>query len=103
MNIQSETHRSRVSFAPPKSEEEYRILFDGNPCPMYVYDEETLRFLAVNDAAITHYGYSRDEFLRMTIKDIRPPEEVPPLPDQLPKNGGSHDFAGLGKHRRKDG
>jgi len=103
MNIQSETHRSRVSFAPPKSEEEYRILFDGNPCPMYVYDEETLRFLAVNDAAIMHYGYSRDEFLLMTIKDIRPAEEIPALLDRLTRNQGSYDFAGTWTHRKKDG
>ena len=103
MSTQSESDHHRASFAPPKSEREYRILFDGNPCPMYVCDEETLAFLAVNDAAVHHYGYSRDEFLNMTVKEIRPPEEVPALLDQLARNEGSYDFAGVWKHLRKDG
>ena len=46
-----------------QSEEQYRLLFEGNPHPMWVYDVETLAFLAVNDAAVESYGYSRDEFL----------------------------------------
>src|SRR6266436_4471912 len=57
------------------SERKYRLLFDGNPLPMWVFDRETLRFLAVNDAAIEHYGFAREEFLAMGIEDIRPPEE----------------------------
>ena len=55
------------------------MLFEASPMPMWVYDAETLAFLAVNDAAVRHYGYSRDEFLAMTIKDIRPPEDVPAM------------------------
>ena len=51
-----------------ESANKYRLLFDLNPEPMWVYDTETLRFLAVNEAAIRHYGYTRDEFLAMTIK-----------------------------------
>jgi len=57
------------------SEDQYRLLFEGNPNPMWVYDEETLRFLAVNEAAVRVYGYSREEFLAKTIVEIRPPEE----------------------------
>jgi diguanylate cyclase (GGDEF)-like protein/PAS domain S-box-containing protein len=57
-----------------RREASFRLLFDGNPLPMWVYDRETLRFLAVNDAAVRHYGYSRERFLAMTILDIRPPE-----------------------------
>src|SRR5579864_3563628 len=53
-----------------------RHLYDCNPVPMYVYDQETLRFLDVNDSAIRHYGYSRERFQAMTIEDIRSPEEV---------------------------
>ena len=53
------------------------MLFEASPMPMWVYDAETLRFLAVNDAAIRHYGYTRDEFLAMRITDIRPPEDIP--------------------------
>ena len=61
------------------SREEYRLLFESNPQPMWVFDRRTLAFLAVNEAAIRHYGYSRQEFLGMTILDIRPREEVPML------------------------
>lgn len=62
-----------------ESEQKYSDLFQLSPLPMWVYDLETYRFLDVNDAAIKHYGYTREEFLSMTIKDIRPPEEVPKL------------------------
>jgi len=54
-------------------------LFENNPHPTWVFDRETLRFLAVNAAAVGKYGYSRDEFLAMTVKDIRSPEDVPAL------------------------
>jgi PAS domain S-box-containing protein len=58
------------------SEEKYRTLFFKSPAPMWLYDLENLSFIDVNDAAVNHYGYTRDEFLSMTIKDIRPSEEV---------------------------
>jgi len=53
----------------------FRMLFDQNPVPMFVFDRETLQFLAVNDAAVLHYGYSRETFLDMTLFDIRPRED----------------------------
>jgi len=59
------------------SEEKYRSLFKYSPIPKWVYDLDTLEFLDVNETAINHYGYTRDEFLNMTIKDIRPQEELP--------------------------
>jgi PAS domain S-box-containing protein len=55
-----------------ESENQYRLLFLNNPQPMWIYDLETLAFLEVNEAAISHYGYTREEFLQMTLKDIRP-------------------------------
>jgi two-component system, cell cycle sensor histidine kinase and response regulator CckA len=55
-----------------ESEKQYRLLFEANPQPMWVYDRNTLAFLAVNEAAILHYGYSREEFLAMTVLDILP-------------------------------
>jgi DNA-binding response OmpR family regulator len=58
------------------SEARYRLLFERNPMPMWVCDNETLRFLAVNEATVNHYGYSRDEFARMDSTDLRPPEDV---------------------------
>jgi diguanylate cyclase (GGDEF)-like protein/PAS domain S-box-containing protein len=53
----------------------FRLLFESNPVPMWVYEQSTLRFLAVNDAAVGHYGYSRQQFLAMTILEIRPAED----------------------------
>ena len=86
-----------------ESEEKYRILFESNPHPMWVYDLETLKFLTVNDAAVEHYGYSRDEFLAMTIKDIRPAEDIIPLLDNVSRVTMGIDKAGVWQHRKKDG
>jgi PAS domain S-box-containing protein len=88
-----------------ESEEQYRLLFDSNPHPMYVHDAATLAFMAVNDAAIRHYGWSRDEFLRMTMKDIRPVEEVPVLLKTLEERSGDRGATNMGlfKHSKKDG
>jgi PAS domain S-box-containing protein len=61
------------------SERRYRTLFESNPHPMWVYDQQTRRFLKVNDAAVAHYGYTRGDFLAMTLDDIRPAEDVPAL------------------------
>ncbi|HUJ29622.1 MAG TPA: CHASE domain-containing protein [Myxococcales bacterium] len=61
------------------SERRYRQLFADLPLPTWVYDRETLSFLDVNDAAIAHYGWTREEFLGMTLRDIRPPEEIPSM------------------------
>src|SRR6201988_2463419 len=80
------------------SDVQYRMLFDSNPQPMWVYEVKTLRFLAVNEAAIRHYGYSRSEFMSMTIKSIRAPETIPVLRKQT-----TRDYAGLWKHRMKNG
>lgn len=87
-----------------ESEQNYRHLFEVNPHPMWVYELETLRFLAVNDAAVAQYGYSRDEFLSMTIADIRPPEDVPRLLENVARvKDLGIDQAGVWRHRRKDG
>ncbi len=94
--------RRRAEEALAASERYYRLLFDENPQPMWVYDRETLAFLAVNQAAVRQYGYSPDEFLAMTIKDIRPEEDVPVLiadaRHATPEQPGRE-----WKHRRKDG
>lgn len=86
-----------------ESEERYRHLFKNNPLPMWVYDTETLEFLAVNDAAVYYYGYTQEEFLSMTIKDIRPPEDVPALIEDVSKDKGKIDRADCWRHRKKDG
>jgi two-component system cell cycle sensor histidine kinase/response regulator CckA len=75
----------------------FRLLFEVNPLPMCVYDQETLCFVEANQAAVAHYGYSREEFLRMTIADIRQPDEAAAQP--------ASDTAASGqwRHRLKDG
>ena len=94
---------NRTSAALAESEERYRLLFESNPHPMWVFDLETLAFLAVNDAAIVKYGYSREEFLSMTIKDIRPPEDVPALLNKIARVSEGIDEAGTWRHRKKSG
>ncbi|MFY9530653.1 MAG: PAS domain-containing protein [Candidatus Acidiferrales bacterium] len=64
---------SEAEETPCVSEEPCGLLFDRNPQPMWVYDQETFAFLAINQAAIEEYGYSRDEFLRMTVKEFVQP------------------------------
>ena len=86
-----------------ESEAIYRDLFENNPIPMWVYDLESLQFLEVNEAAIERYGYSREEFLAMTIKDIRPGEDVPPLLEWVAGSQKPISNAGVWNHRRKDG
>jgi PAS domain S-box-containing protein len=98
------TDRKGAEDALRRSEERYRVLFDTTPAPMWVYDLETLRILAVNDAAAVQYGYSRAEFLAMTIEQLRPPEEIPRLRELLARGSppGSEPGASW-THKRKDG
>lgn len=93
----------RIEEALRESEAQYRLLFESNPQAMWVYDLLTLRFLAVNNAAIRHYGYSLEEFLEMTIKDIRPPEDVQLLSDYIESGNAEVHRAGEWRHRKKDG
>lgn len=87
-----------------ESEQRHRELFEANPHPMWVYDLETLEFLEVNDAAIYQYGFSREEFLDMTIKDIRPPEDVVRLLRNVAKvTEGLNDTGSVWRHRTKGG
>jgi two-component system cell cycle sensor histidine kinase/response regulator CckA len=87
------TERRQAEEAMRASETRYRLMFDKSPLPKWMYDVETLQFLDVNEAAVRDLGYARDEFLTMTIKDIRSPEDVPALldaerrADLLPKFG----------------
>jgi PAS domain S-box-containing protein len=97
------TTRRQAEAELRNSEERYRLLFENNPNPMWVIDGQTLAFIAVNQVAIAHYGYSKTEFLGMTITDLQPPENLPmmPLLNQAPTSG--QNYAGVWKHRKKDG
>ncbi len=66
-----------------KNDEQYRMMFTTNPTPMWIYDIETLQFIAINQAALSTYGYTRDEFRNLTIRDIRPKEELNYLEETL--------------------
>ncbi|MDR7333542.1 ATP-binding protein [Roseateles asaccharophilus] len=81
----------------------YRQLFQANPLPMWVYDLETLRFLAVNEVACQKYGYTRDEFLAMTIRDIRPPEDIGAVEQSVRLTPAQVFSSGVWRHRFKDG
>jgi two-component system cell cycle sensor histidine kinase/response regulator CckA len=87
-----------------ESEQQYRLLFETNPQPMWVFDRVTLAFLAVNEAAIRHYGYSRDEFLKMTTSDIYPKRGGRAPVKAVPQNQPLQFPQGKrGTHRKKDG
>ncbi|MGC2403458.1 MAG: PAS domain S-box protein [Acidobacteriaceae bacterium] len=97
------TERKRAEAKVRESEERYRKLFELNPQPTWIYDRETHRFLAVNKAALHKYGYTCEEFLSMTIEEIRPPEDVPALLKSLAiLQEGQHE-CGVWRHRKKDG
>src|SRR5690348_9044401 len=85
------------------NDEYYRLLFVANPLPMWVFEIATGRFLAVNAQACAQYGYSEEEFLAMTISDIRPPEEQAHLEEVRSTGPAGHRSFGVWKHRRKNG
>ena len=97
-----EQMRHRAELAA-QTEREFRTLFSGNPLPMWIYDLTTLRFLEVNDAAVQNYGYAHDEFLAMTIKDIRPASDVARLVTNVGQSRQTLEHAGSWRHRVKSG
>ncbi|MEW5765830.1 MAG: PAS domain S-box protein, partial [Acidobacteriota bacterium] len=97
------TEQKKASERLERSEETFRLLFQSHPHPMWVYDRETLGFLEVNDAAVEKYGYSREEFLSMTLKEISPPEEVPRLEEDLRKSRAVLEHSGPWVHLLRGG
>ena len=99
------TERKLSEVSLIESEKRYSDLFQLSPLPNWVYDMKTLRFLEVNQAAIDNYGYTREEFLSMTIKDVRPPEDIPLLEKTLIKNKDLQSPAHhqIFRHQKKNG
>lgn len=86
-----------------ESQARYRELFQNSPVPMWVYRMSDLRFLEANDSAVANYGYSRDEFLTMTIKDIRPREDLERLLVHMKVIRAEIQNSGTWRHITKDG
>jgi diguanylate cyclase (GGDEF)-like protein/PAS domain S-box-containing protein len=97
------SERVRAEDALRASGESFRRLFAANPHPMWVYDADTLAFLEVNQAAVTRYGYTREEFLAKRITDIRPPEDIPALLDDLQVRRTALEHSSAWRHVLKDG
>lgn len=97
------TEKIKVESELKESETRYRNLFEDNPMPMMIFDLHTLKLLAVNEAAEVHYGWTRDEFLDMTVKDIRPPEDVQAAVGYIKGMDEGLDKVGVWNHRKKDG
>jgi diguanylate cyclase (GGDEF)-like protein/PAS domain S-box-containing protein len=86
-----------------QSEINYQLLFDSNPVAMWVFDRKTLKFLAANEAASRQYGFSNQEFLTMTIADIRPEEDIPALLKATASPSQGLQQATIWRHRKKNG
>jgi PAS domain S-box-containing protein len=95
--------RENSAKALQESEGKYRYLFFNNPQPMYIHDVDTLEFLEINQAAIDHYGYSKEEFLSMTLKDIRPQEDITALLVDVKDSRESFKSSGVWRHLKKNG
>src|SRR5439155_11453391 len=95
--------RTRAEQAQREAEARCRLLFECHPHPMSIYDNETLAFLAVNEAAVYQYGYTQEEFLARTIKDVRPPEDIPALLANVARRTAGFDVHGRVRHQKKDG
>jgi len=102
-HVRDITERSKAAEELQRSQESFRVLFEQHPHPMWVYDLETLRFLEVNQCAVENYGYSRDEFLSMSIADIRPDEDAPTLMKYMHTKRPHLNHAGVWRHRTKSG
>lgn len=86
-----------------QSEHKYRLIYEDSPIPNWVYDLESLRFVSVNESAIKQYGYSRNEFLSMTILDIRPAEEQYKVLEALRSVSSNIKKSGTWMHCKADG
>ena len=102
-SIRDITNRKQAEESLRKREETYRNMFENNPQPMFIYDLESLCFVKVNNAAIQFYGYSKEEFLSMTVFDIRPAEDFIRFAQHNSKNNPPYNVSGEWRHIKKSG
>ena len=100
---EAEERLQRAAAAVQDCERRHEATFHANPCPMWVYDCDTLCFLEVNDAALHAYGYSREEFLNMTLVDIRPHDDAAAFVKSAARRHDGFNSSEAWRHRRKDG
>ena len=100
-NLNMQVQEQATAFR--SSQQHQELMFSANPYPMWIFDQRTLRFLQVNDAAVKAYGYSREEFLRMAVVDIRPEEDIPRFLEAIREGTEGYARQGIFRHRRKDG
>lgn len=101
--IQDLTQITQTQDALHRSQTRFRLIFENIPLPVFVYDADTLAILDVNPAAVRHYGYSRDEFLGMSMLHVRPPDEQGKFLKKLHELPDATRSVGIWKHRQKDG
>jgi PAS domain S-box-containing protein len=97
------SERKKAEKEIKSSEEKYKLLFESNPMPMWVLDLKAFSFLAVNEAALKHYGYTKDEFLKLGAKGIRPEEEVKRFIDLNRTHYSALHNSGLWRHKKRNG
>lgn len=104
-SIEYSIERQRINARLRESEKKYREIFHLSPLPMWVYDLESLKFLDVNEAAINHYGYTKSEFLSMTVRDIRHEKDLSVLEQalELSKGKDRYFYQAVVNHQKKDG
>lgn len=103
-SIQYSIERKNAEEKIVASEEKYKQMFYKNPFPAWIYDLETLRMLEVNDAALNQYGYEREEFLNLSLKDVRPDEDIHELMHSLSLRGVPEKLKGkVWRHKKKNG
>ncbi|TAL47964.1 MAG: PAS domain S-box protein [Chitinophagaceae bacterium] len=85
------------------SERKYKLLFESNPMPMWMISKSTLDVIAVNEAAVIHYGYAKEEFLRMNAVDLRPDEDIPEFQEHIQKKNTGISKSRIWRHKKKDG
>jgi two-component system, cell cycle sensor histidine kinase and response regulator CckA len=102
-NLSRELQNARRALDIHASEAQYKLIFQNSPWPIWIYEENSQKIIAVNEAAIRTYGYTREEFLALSIFDLRPPEDFEKLHAHLKRVAESPNVQNLWRHRKKDG